>query len=116
MFQEIMTNQTLGAVFLLLALMAVEFMKCKNLQYFNFTEKKFQFHYLITKYKLDHRQGEVDEAGLNWQVFGGVLLAGLTAAVIFVFTNIFVSFAVYIVLKDVFRRMIFRRVGLKYGV
>ena len=116
MLEEILSNQTMAAIVMLLVLMVAEFFKYKNTQYFNFNDPKFKFHYLITKYHMDRKRDEVDAEYLNRLVFFGALLAGVIYAVLLAcFGNIFISLGAYIVLKDVFRRLIFRRVGQKYG-
>jgi len=115
--QEVMKAPWFAGLALLLILLIVEFFRYRQLQYFNFTDAKFKFHYLITKYKLDRRQEEINLERLNLTVFLSALAAMLVSGIVLVSTswNMILSFGVYILLKDIFRRIVFRRVGQKYG-
>lgn len=115
--QESLNAPWFAGLALLLILLIVEFSRYKQLQYFNFTDAKFKFHYLTTKYKLDRKQGEIDLKKLNLAVFLSALAAMLVSGIVLVCTswNMILSFGVYIILKDIFRRIVFRQVGKKYG-
>ena len=112
-----MNNEWLAGLYLLQIMLVVNFIRYREHQFFNFTDAKFRYHYLIAKYKIDQKQDEINESRLNLAVFLSVVAALLFAALVFAMTewDIILSAGTYIILKDVFRRIVFWRVGLKYG-